>query len=208
MKGVRQNYQTPAEKGCAKITFYSIDKEKEQRYNMQSLFSLEPYFMHVKSGDYVRLSVNGELMMSDTNMEKETNRLFIENAKGRVMIGGLGIGLIIENLRDKINAGIVTEITIYEKYQDVIDLVYPIYKDLPIKVVCADILEYKPQKGEVYDTIYFDIWPTISTDNLPQIALLHQRWKNHKTKGGWMGSWMCDYLRQVRASESRSKWWW
>ena len=206
MKGVKQNFPVTETIGCAKITHFSIDKEKEQMYNMHLLFNRQPYFMQVTSGDFVRLSVNGELMMSDTNMEKETNRLFIQKAKGKVMIGGLGIGLILENLRDKVNDGTVTDITVYEKYQDVIDLVYPKYKDLPLKVVCADILEYKPQKDERYDTIYFDIWPEISTDNLPQIALLHQRWKSHKNKGGWMYSWMCDYLRKERAKEY-NHWW-
>ena len=165
----------------------------------------EPYFMHMREGEYVKLIVNGELMMSDTYMERETNREFIRNAHGRVMIAGLGIGLILENLRDKVADGIVTSIVVYEKYQDVIDLVGNRYNDLPIEIRREDILEYKPQKGEMYDTIYFDIWPTISTDNLKDISMLHQRWKAHKPKDGWMDSWMRYYLRNIRERERREE---
>lgn len=206
MNGVVNNYPQPIESiGVATVKKFSVDFDKAQKENLYSIMKREPYFMHIREGEYVKLIVNGELMMSDTNMERETNREFIRNAHGRVMIAGLGIGLILENLRDKVTDGSVTSIVVYEKYQDVIDLVGYRYNDLPIEIRREDILEYKPQKGEMYDTIYFDIWPTISTENLKDIAMLHQRWKAHKPKDGWMDSWMRYYLRNMRERERREE---
>lgn len=49
----------------------------------------------VNPGNYVRLMHRGEVVMSDTYMEKRTNSGFCANAYGDVLIGGLGIGMII-----------------------------------------------------------------------------------------------------------------
>lgn len=209
MNGVVNHYPQQVETiGVATVARFSIDEEHAKMANLGALFNREPWFMRVNKGEYVKLIVDGQLMMSDTDMEKRTNTEFVKNAKGRVMIAGLGIGLILENLRDKCEKGIVTSIVVYEKYQDVIDLVGDRYKDLPLEIRCEDILEYKPKKGEMYDTIYFDIWPTISTDNLVDMAKLHQRWKCRKPKDGWMNSWMRDHLRAVRERERRNSYFW
>lgn len=159
--------------------------------------------MCIYPGKYVKLEVNGELMMSDTHMERKSNFDFIDNAKGDVMIAGLGIGLILHNIRNKVNSGEIKSITIYEKYQDVIDLVSPYYNDMPITYKCQDILEYIPPKEEKYDTLYFDIWPTIDYEkNLPEIRLLHNRWKYHKKdKNSWMNSWMKEFMQYRKKVE-------
>ena len=202
MEGVAKNFSS-TEKGVAKIKKFTITEEGAKQANLSYMFGGGYALQRVSAGDYVKLSVDGVLMMSDTPMERRTNREFIEKAKGNVMIAGLGIGLILENLKPKIKSGEVKSIVVYEKFQDVIDLVYPIYSDMPLEVRHEDILTYKPPKGEEYDTIYFDIWPDISTDNLPEMALLHQRWKNRKRKDGWMNSWMRDYLVRERKAEQR-----
>lgn len=203
MKGVANNFKDSESLGVARVKKFTITEEEAKRNNLFSAFRFEPYFMRVSAGEYVKLSVNGELMMSDTDMERRTNNEFVRAAHGEVMIAGLGIGLVLEALREKCKTGEVTRIVVYEKYQDVIDLVAWRYKDLPLEVRCADILEYKPPKGEKYDTIYFDIWPTICEDNLEDMAKLHQRWKFRKREGGYMDSWMCRHLRARRAAERR-----
>lgn len=204
MVGVSQNFVN-AEKGVAKIKVFNVSKEEARNFNLRSLMSYDPSGM-LSPGDYVKLFVNGILMMSDTDREKRTNFEFVRQAHGEVVIAGLGIGLILENLKEKVKTGKVTRIVVYEKYQDVIDLVAPVYADMPLEIRCADILEYKPERFEKYDTIYFDIWPDICVDNLSQIAVLHQRWKSHKKSGGWMDSWMSGYLRAERKRESRYYW--
>lgn len=142
------------------------------------------------------LFVAGEMMMSDGAMEHRSNYEVVFKAHGRVLIGGLGIGMVLDAILKRERVDFVT---IVEKYQDVIDLVAPHFQDLRITFVCSDIFGYKPVKGEKFDTIYFDIWPDVRTDNLVSIAALHQRFKSYKAKGGWMGSWNQDLLRYYKS---------
>ena len=197
MEGVAQKYNKEENKGIARLERFNISKENSKKYNLLSTMNGEPYFMRIEDGNYVRLWVDGVLMMSDTHMERYTNQFFIDNAHGDVMIAGLGVGLILNALENKVQSGEVNSITVYEKYQDVIDLVLPKYKHLPIKVICQDILEYRPPKEETYDTIYFDIWPRINKSNLQQIKILHNRWKFRKRENGYMDSWMKSYIQRA-----------
>ena len=192
--------------GIATLRSFSISNEESKVYNLKSLFNGNGGFDCVTAGQYVKLSVNNILMMSDTDMEKRTNYEFISNAKGDVMIAGLGIGLILHNIEKKVKTGEVKSITVYEKYQHVIDLITPYYKHLPITVKCEDILNYLPPKEEIYDTIYFDIWPTIDTNNLKDIRILHNRWKFHKRQDGWMDSWVKQKLQNMKREENRYYW--
>ena len=189
MNGVKDIFTQDEEKGVARISIFNIDEKAAKSFNLRQMIDGNSVGF-INPGNYVMLHVDGELMMSDTPFERRTNEEFVRKAKGKVMIAGLGIGMILNALRDKVSSGEVTEITVYEKYQDVIDVVYPKYQDMPLKVICQDILTYKPDKSEIYDTIYFDIWPTVGAENLKDIRLLHNRWKSRKPKDGWMDSWM------------------
>jgi hypothetical protein len=119
----------------------------------------------IPCGDYVGLSINGEIMMSNTPMELRTNQKFINSAHGDVLIGGLGIGLILlplvsNELKQKTN-----EIIVIEKNKDVIELVLPQlekYLDDRVTVINDDVFEYVPSKN--FNTIYMDIWSYINSD--------------------------------------------
>ena len=122
--------------------------------------NLYAMFHGIPCGKFVRLLHNGSVVMSDTDMEKRTNANFVRNAHGKVLIGGLGIGLILLAIQDKPE---VKQIVVVEKHREVIDLV----KDqLPlnekVEVVNADVWEYTP--AEKFNTIYMDIWNYINTD--------------------------------------------
>lgn len=114
----------------------------------------------IPPGTYIRLINRCDCVMSDTPMEKETNRDFVRNAHGNVLIGGLGIGLIILAIQDKED---VKQITVVEKNREVIELVG---KQLPlnqkVNIVNDDVFEYKPLLK--YNTIYIDIWNYINED--------------------------------------------
>lgn len=114
----------------------------------------------IPPGRYIRLINRCDCVMSDTPMEKETNRDFVRNAHGNVLIGGLGIGLIILAIQDKED---VKQITVVEKNREVIELVG---KQLPlnskVNIVNDDVFEYKPLLK--HNTIYMDIWNYINKD--------------------------------------------
>lgn len=198
------------EHGVASLKKISIGVDDARMYNMRTLFNGGSGIERIEAGDFIQLYVNNELMMSDTPMERRTNYDFINNAHGKVMIAGLGVGMILEALIPLCESGRVTSVVVYEKYQDVIDLVAHRYVNrMPLEIRVADIMEYMPPKDEMYDTIYFDIWPTICEDNLDDIRKLHNRWKYRKNVGGWMDSWMATFLRKRRDAEraSSSRWW-
>ncbi len=148
-------------------------------------------------GDYMQLKINGQLVMSDTPYERLTNRDLVGKAFGDVLIGGLGIGMILVPL---INNPAVTSVTVIECNQDVVDLVAP---QLPltdeVSIICADINTWEPPPNRKYTTIYFDIWPTICSDNYEEMKALHRRYKkyvNYKV-GGFMDSWCKDDVRRL-----------
>lgn len=211
MKGVYEifnDFETSKSVGCAELRKFELDERASNATLLRGLLNGFPG-EYCSPGKYVKLYVDGELVMSDTNMEKASNREVINRAYGDVLLVGLGVGLLLHNLRQKIQEGVVRSVTVYEKEQDVIDLVAPYYRDLPnLKIVCWDIMEYRPPKEEKYDTIYFDIWPTIDYErNLPEIRMLHNRWKFRKRdSNAFMNSWMKEYMQSRREQDNRN-WW-
>jgi hypothetical protein len=205
--GVENFYPEKLEKGVASITKYTFSENDNPLYNLRAMRDGN-YEHRMYDGTYVRLHINGELMMSDTAMERITNKEFIYEAKGRVLVAGLGVGLILQAILDKPE---VTEVVVVEKYQDVIDLVAERFAHPKLHIVCADIFEYELPKGEKFDTIYFDIWATISLENLDEMRKLHAKYRrNKRSKESYMDSWYRDRLRKIRARERRtsySRWW-
>lgn len=121
------------------------------------------FFQGIDQGEYIGLYIGGDLMMSNTAMEKRTSASFVFNAEGDVLICGLGIGLVIMPLLENEN---VKSITVIEKYQNVIDCVLPQIKeydkDGKLNVICEDCFNFKTDKK--YDTIFIDIWAYINKD--------------------------------------------
>jgi spermidine synthase len=156
---------------------------------------------YVPEGTYARLRVNGQLMMTDTPMEKRTNLEIIEKARGRVLIAGLGIGMI---LRAIVKKSEVTHITVLEKYQDVVDLVLPQFTDARLEVIVDDVFQWEPPTDTPkYNTIYFDIWPDSLVECLPEMDALYKRYRPLLAKGGWMDSWTYKKLKQKKASDAK-----
>jgi hypothetical protein len=220
---VMQSILKPSEKGSASISHFTISAKDADKFNNRLAFSAGTGGQQVSPGKYVRLHVKdcgSDLpMMSDTPMERRSNWDIRREAHGRVLIAGLGIGMILHPILDawrgitNENGNIsryqtVEHVTVVELNQDIIDLVWPSlarYNDR-LTIVQGDINEYHPGK-EKFDTVYFDIWPNISEDNLPTIAKLHRRWKNHLNRSGtlkpWMSSWMVESLRARRRDNDR-----
>jgi hypothetical protein len=202
IEGVLDIFPQEEHKGMAQISHVEFSNRGNPLFNMRAVRD-GGWLFYMQDGKYVRLHINGQLMMSDTRMEKESNRDFINNAHGKVLIAGLGIGLILKNILQKED---ITEITVIELYQDVIDLVGPKFNDPRIKYICADIYKWKPKKEDKYNVIYFDIWSEVSQDNLKDIATLHNRFKNSVDRTDlrcWMDSWMKQYLRNQKRKDDR-----
>lgn len=86
------------------------------------------------------------IVMSDSTLEMEQMSEFVKIAHGDVLIAGLGLGLVIDKIKHKVDS-----ITIIENSQDVIDLM-----PVPYKIIKADINTYVPDR--IYDCIWIDVW--------------------------------------------------
>lgn len=156
------------EKGAFRLERFSITPENRGFRNPI------PY------GDYVRLIGHGECVMSDTPMEKRTNRWFIQHAHGDVFIAGLGIGLIVLPIQEKEE---VKSITILEKNQEIIDLVAD---QLPlnekVRIIQGDVYNHQFSKGTLFDCLYFDIWNYVNSDVYEDMKRLKRKYMKYKRK--------------------------
>jgi hypothetical protein len=160
------------------------------------------YIYDLAPGVYVKLyntkeRIGSSTIMSNTPMEKRTNLEFVRAANGKVLIAGLGLAMIVLAVQDNEN---ISSITIVEKCKDIIDLVKP---QLPlnekVKIVHADIFQFKPNKREKYDTIYFDIWSDIESAHYEDITKLHKMFRKYLNKSNsnkWMSSWLFKILQK------------
>jgi len=156
-------------------------------YNLRETF--KGTHRYILPGTYKKLTKDGHVIMSNTPAEIEDHIIFFNNAKNSkiVLINGLGLGMVVKKLLDN---GVVEEIIVIEKSQDVINLVAPSYKDeKKVTILHADAFTYKPPKGKKYDAVWHDIWPSICGDNLPEMDKLHRKY-SRRTK--WQGSWAKD----------------
>ena len=123
-------------------------------------------YANVPSGDYTvlyrRFGTSWLNIMQDTSREYDEHDWLVQRMSGDVLIGGLGIGMIHIPL---LASSDVTSVTIVEKEQDVIDLVWDdCVKDDRFTIVHADIHTWEPPAGSSWDVGWFDTWLTSDDD--------------------------------------------
>lgn len=135
------------------------------------------------AGTYKRLTHKKRgCIMSNTRMEIITAREAFNDATGRVLINGLGLGMVLEGVLSKPD---VTFVRVIEFDADVIALVGPHFVNDPrVEIVHADAYAYTPAKGERFDYVWHDIWDDISIDNLPLMAKLTRKYARKAAKQG------------------------
>lgn len=155
----------------------------------------------VDVGKYAVLRIDGDIVMSDTKMERESNQDIIDRAHGDVLIAGLGIGMLPAAMLTKKE---VTSITVIDDSEDVIDLVAPHIKKLAAE--SGSGYRFNAHKADAfklasfmtinwtmkYDVIYFDIWSTIEGNAEEMLILrnLYDQWLNKDNPNHFIGSWM------------------
>lgn len=103
-------------------------------------------------------------VMSDTPAEIEGHRHAIENATGRVLIHGLGLGCLVSALMAKPD---VTQIDVVDVDPDVIHLTGHYYTHDPrVQIFNRDCLHMNWSQDARWDYVWHDIWSHISPRNL------------------------------------------
>lgn len=105
------------------------------------------------------LKLGREIVMVDDPLQWCGMQDLARHCKGKVLIGGLGLGLILHALQDNRD---VTEIHVIENNFDVIELMLDnLPKDDPKwQIIPADVYWYLDHRAKCqkYDTVVLDIW--------------------------------------------------
>lgn len=128
----------------------------------------------IEPGTYTVMWIDHVLMMSDTPAELLDHLGFVEQAHGRVLVGGLGLGCVVRGLLAKSN---VDEVVVLELSKDVIEAVGSKFNDPRLRIVQADVFEWLPEADEKFAYCWMDIWPTISGDDYKAHLKVKQRFK-------------------------------
>lgn len=116
-----------------------------------------------------------DLLMSDSPTEMFYHYDAVNAAHGRVLVGGLGLGMYANMIASKAD---VKEVVVVEIDDDVIELTgkYLRGRGKKVKVVHADLWKYlKAGKGGHFDFIYIDIYyGTTATEYLKTVVPLRK----------------------------------
>ncbi len=186
--------------GPWKVERFEISGANVKVHNMRALINSGHHNDFIRPGSYTRLTRYGSVIMSDTMSEIWDHLKFIHGARGRVLIVGLGLGMVTAAVCVKEE---VEHVTVIEKSPDVIALVAPTlierYGD-KLEIIETDIFEWKPPKGVCWDTAWYDIWDNVCLDNLPQMTRLHRKFGR---RVGHQASWRKGWLQAEKRREQR-----
>jgi len=190
-----------------------VDRQKAMPFFFMSFDGgEEPRGREVPAGTYKKLQHHGRqtIVMSDTPAEiRDHKPLFdaVEDADDpRVLLMGLGLGVTIKACFE-LGA---SHIDVVEIDPVVIAHNGTFWRDIygdRLNIIEDDAKTWKPEKGQAWDIAWFDIWDTISGDNLPEMGTLHRRFAR---RAPWRGSWCHDLVRSLRREEyrDRRRFWW
>lgn len=154
--------------------------------------SFAGYKAGIPEGNYIALTLNNETVMSNTPFEKYTNRNFIEYAHGKVLIAGLGIGLLTEELK-LFPKGRINQVDVVEINESLLDFYNIINYDVKSgidNIYISGIHNFVPR--EKYDTIYFDIWNNLSEDMQDEGRCLVEKFTKYLNPDGFISFWGAD----------------
>jgi len=160
----------------------------------------------IRPGTYTLLLYHGKktkIIMSDTPAEIDEHLRPITSFSGRVLVTGLGIGMVLQGLlmRDRVD-----HVTVLEKSRDVIKLVKPHYENKfgtkRFTIIQADAFKYVVPRRQKFDYVWHDIWPMISSSNLEQMRRLEKKYEPHAT---YQGFWCKELCRKMQVAEREVK---
>lgn len=207
---MKKLFPEPIETEQYRIRHVILDQTQVKREKIHHLFKgiyaevyeLEPKIMMIILD---KIKPKNEVMMSDSPMEKRTNLEFLNHVNGKVLIAGLGIGLVILPIQEMKEVQAITVIEICPKLIDFIKPKLPL--NGKVEIINADIFTWRPKNNGLFDTIYFDIWSEISGDNYGDTKVLHRifsRYLNRENPNAQISSWRRNDFKRLAKSDSLS----
>lgn len=164
----------------------------------------------VPAGTYTALYRRGGLWMSDTPDERNDHLPFVhgvyERGDSRILVGGLGLGMVISAL---LTVDSVIHIDVIEIDPDVIALVGPTLTERAtaagksLTIVQGDCMDPRAlfPTGTTWDAAWIDIWRDLCTDNLAEMSTISRRLARRCPVREFWGR---ELLRYHRSQERRS----
>lgn len=159
-------------------------------------------------GQYTKMKRGRTLWMSDTTAERRDHvpaLAQIDRLGGRILIGGLGLGCIVQGA---LTSDAVEHVDVVEIDEDVIRLVGPHYRqmaqdlDKSIDIHAGDVFDMRWPTGSRWSVCWFDVWPDLCTDNLKEMAYLR---RSYARRSDWCECWGRGYLQRRRRQEQREE---
>jgi hypothetical protein len=176
---------------------WSLSKLRLPERTNASVTDPRPDAFRFRPGEYTELRHGGITYMTDLYDEWWTQRRAIERARrvgGRVLITGLGLGMVVEAILSTPAPAHVLSVTVLEQSADVIHLVAAHLQAQfgdRVEIIHADAFSWHPAAELHFDTVWHDIWPDPDADQVDaDIALLRQ---HHQPWARWQGFWPIDY---------------
>lgn len=149
-------------------------------------------------GQFTGLWIKGRLWMSDTQAEWYDHSIAVGQIRrrgGRILINGLGIGMVVKAALDCPD---VEHVDVVESNADVIALVGPHYESDRCTIHHADAYEQMKAwpTGTRWTVAWHDIWLDMCTDNLPEMARLN---RSYGKRTDWQGCWGKEHTERLRA---------
>lgn len=188
-----------------RVERFTISETEAEWERVRGVISGSPH-RAPRAGTYTRIVRNDTLWMSDTDAEVRDHLPAIrqiERRGGRVLVNGLGIGLIVHAALAFEN---VEHIDIVEVDPEVCEVVGGHYaRDSRVQVHCADAHKIEWPAGARWNVVWSDIWPTITLDDNESRARLGRKYS--KRVADWHGKWAQEEVDLMKREERRQAWW-
>ncbi len=182
--------------GNCVVEQFEVDKEAASFSALRAAISYNSAGRATPAGKYTALWINGSIMMSDTPSEVADLFGAFRDARGRCLVNGLGLGVVVHGFLMKPD---VEHVTVVEINSDVVELVgshwIEKYGDR-LTIVVGNALTYRPLANTRFGYVWHDIWPTICMSNMDDMKRLHRRYGRRCDR---QGSW-CRSIIQARTA--------
>jgi len=148
----------------------------------------------------VYLNKEDKTIMCTTEFELLTNKPFLDNANGDVLIFGLGLGLIVFPI---LNDTDITSITIIENDESIIEYIgnkiLEYDTDNKVTILSGDGYNYHTymDQNEKYDTIFLDFWVELNKENIEEITLVKENYRSFLKDGNSILMSWCEDIKDL-----------
>jgi len=189
--------------GNAEISHWSVDRDMAESLCYERCELWLP-------GTYCCLKIDGFGWMHDIPEEWRKNRIAVDEARGDVLIVGLGLGMILHPILARPE---VERVHVLELNPNVRDLVMPSLDGVPgrekLTLEMADGLAWAPEARRRFDAIWLDAVPFYS----PQSWFIDLAWKweqryrpfLREPHRSFLGHWALMEMLQRRLDEAYGK---